>query len=238
MKRLKLNMKKFITRGTLTFVLLSIPATLGGCGKAEEKDPVYLRIDDQGIILYDDTKTQDEATPIYYVDGEGFLREFYLDEEDIDSYICSNPDEETIYETVDAKVIDKFVKKNDLIDIEENLEALLEATKDNNITFGRETMLNELTGEEEYTGRVFLVVHYYQTYRIVIGKNGKPKLEEGPVVLDFNNLHGREQEYPYVKEDYDQTYSYDITQYKDVLINLDDTAVDIDTKALGLTLPF
>lgn len=236
MKRLKINMKKFITRGALTFALLSTPATLGGCGKAEEKDPRYIRVDNQGIIEYDDTKNNaDELTPIYYVNNEGFLKEFYIDEEDLDSYICSNPDDETIYQSVDAKVIDKFVEKQDLIDIEENLDALLEATKDNKIVFGREKYVNNFTGEEEYTGRYFLTVHYYQTYRIVIGKNGKPKLEEGPVLLDFTKF---EEEYPYVKEDYDQTYSYDITQYKDVLVGLDETAVDIDVKSLGLTFPF
>lgn len=236
MKRLKINMKKFITRGTLTFALLSTPATLGGCGKVEEKDPTYIWVDKEGIIEYDDTKNNvDELTTIYYVDKEGFLRDIYIDDEDIDSYICSNPDDETIYQSVDAKVIDKFVKKNDLIDIEENLDELLEATKDNNITFGREVYVDEKTGEEEYTGRYFLTVHYYQTYRIVIGKNGKPKLEEGPVLLDFTKF---EEEYPYVKEDYDQTYSYDITQYKDVLVDLDSTAVDIDVKSLGLTFPF
>lgn len=240
MKNFNLNVKKFVTRGALTFVLLSTPATLGGCGKNEEKeDPTYVWADNFGIVEYTEgTKKDDELTPIYYINNEGFLSVCYVDEQDIDNYICVDSEDKTVYDTVDTKVIEKFIKKKGLIDIDANLDMLLDETKDNKIAFAREKMFNDKTGEEEYTGRIFLVIHYYQTYRIVIGNNGKPKLEEGPVLLDFKNFDNIDNEYPYVKEDYDQTYSFDITKYKEVLVNLDDTAVDIDTKSLGLILPF
>lgn len=243
MKNIKLNLKQFLMRGALAITLISTPATLTGCGKDKEEDEkeiTYVWADNLGIVEYElDSSSKeeddDEIKTIYYADRDGNLRFCYIDEQALDNYICHYPNGKTIYETVDESVIEKFIKKQKLLNIEENLDMLLEATKDNNPTFGKEVLVNDKTGEREETGRLFITVHYYQTYRITIDSHGKPHLEEGPVIIDFKDTNS---EYPFVKEDFDQTYSYDITEFKDNLVGMDELAEDIEVNSiLELKIP-
>ncbi len=222
MKKIKLNLKYFLMRGTLALVLLSTPASLTACGKNKEEvseveeQPTYIWADNHGIIEFDldDNKTEDdeEIRCIYYIDNEHELRYIYVDEQNLDDCLCQDPNGKIVYETIANKKVQKFIKHNDLINIEENIDMLLESTKDNNPTLQHEYYIDPKTDETIPTGNIYICVHYYQTYKTVVDEKGKIHLEKGPVLLDFNDWNP---EYPYVKEDYDKTHSYDVTRFKD-----------------------
>lgn len=211
MTNLKLNFKKFFMRNMLAFALLSTPATLTGCGKnaeiEEETEITYVWADDKGVVEYTPNETnEDEVQTIYYIDSEGILRTTYVDTQALDKYICTNTNGVIIYDIVDEKKLNNFIKRHDLISIPDNLAELIEATKDNNMSVGY-----EYTGKGdniEYTGNVYLTIHYYQTYKIEINEKGKYVLVEGPVILNMEDWY---EEFPYIKENYDQTFSYDIS---------------------------
>lgn len=211
MRNFKLNLKKLFMKNMLALVLLSTPATLTGCGKntevEEETETTYVWADNKGVVEYTPNDTNDdEVQTIYYIDSEGILRTTYVDTQAIEEYLCTNTNGLNIYTVVDEKKLAKFIKRNDLISIPDNLDELIEATKDNKMSVGY-----EYTGKGdniEYTGRVYLTVHYYQTYKIEVNENGKCVLVEGPVILNMEDWY---EEYPYIKEKYDQTFSYDIS---------------------------
>lgn len=212
MKNLKLNFKHFLMRNMLAIVLLSTPATLTGCGNEtevkEETDTTYVWADNKGVIEYTPNETNDdEVQTIHYIDSNGLLRTTYIDTQAIDKYICTNTNGVIIYNIVDEKKLTKFINRNDLISIPDNLDELIEATKDNNLALGYEYIGNY--EEKNFTGNVYLTIHYYQTYKIEINEAGKYILVEGPVILHMEDWY---EEYPYIKENYDQTFSYDITE--------------------------
>lgn len=234
MKNLKINLKRLIMKNMLAIVLLTTPATLTGCSKQEEveveTEPTYIWADDTGIVLYDvDSTSQedDEIRTIYYADKEDKLRSITIDEQNFESYICSNPSGKTIYKTVDAKKVEKFIKKNDLISIEDNIDTLLEETADNGLSLGHE-YITYLNGKKEQTGQIFLIIHYYQTYQIIVNDKGKCELVEGNVLL---NIEDATSDYPYLKSDYDKKFYYDITNLKAEEI---EELKKKDVKSLGL----
>lgn len=211
MKNLKFNLKRFLMRNMLAMVLLTTPATLTGCGKdteiEEETEPTYVWADSKGVIEYTPNETNEEEIQIiHYVDSEGLLKTAYIDTQALDKYLCEDPNGVTIYEVVDEQKLNRFISKHDLISIPDNIDALIEATKDNNLYLSYEYYENG--GEKEYSGNTYLNVHYYQTYKIIINEKGNYELVEGPAILNMEDWY---KEYPYVKEDYDKVFAYDIS---------------------------
>ncbi|MDE5631125.1 MAG: hypothetical protein K2I70_05950, partial [Bacilli bacterium] len=211
MTNIKLNIKKLFMRNVLALVLLSTPATLTGCGKntevEEETNSTYVWADDKGVVEYiPNNINDDEVKTIHYLDYKGILKTTYIDTQFLNEYLCQDTNGVIIYNTVDEKKLNNFIKRNNLINIPDNLDELIEDTKDNNISLGY-----EYSGKDdniEYTGKVYLTVHYYQTYKIEVNENGKCVLVEGPVILNMEDWY---EEFPYIKEKYDQTFTYDIS---------------------------
>lgn len=211
MKNLKINLKKFLMRNMLALALITTPMSLTGCGKdnkaEDEQETIFVWADHKGVIAYqDDLKNEEEVRAIHYLDSTRNLCIAYIDTQHMDELVCTDLNGVTIYDTVDEKMLDKFIRRNDLISIPDNLDELIEATKDNNITVGYE-YIND--GDERvYNGKAYLNLHYYQTYKIIINEDGKCELVDGPILFHIEDWN---EEYPYLKEDYDKTFAYDIS---------------------------
>lgn len=215
MKNIKVNLKKLLMRNMLAIVLLSTPATLTGCGKTadatEEENPTYVWADDKGVVEYTpDASTDEEVKCIHYLDSEGILKTTYVDIQDMNKYICTDTNGVIIYNIVDEKKLNKFINKNHLISIPDNIDELIEATKDNHLAYGYEYFGNE--DNAEYTGKVFVTMHYYRTYKISINEKGKCELVEGPIILNMEDWY---EEFPYIKVKYDNIFCYDTDNFID-----------------------
>lgn len=200
MKNFKIN----TIRGIITFMLVSMPATITGCAKTVECDVngthAHLYTNDDGYVRY----LEDEHEKV-----KGFDR--------TDTYIELTKEEENFY---------KFLQKFDLMSISDNLETLIEEQLANQdyqeyrysypimtpiphiVSNGKTTYTyftyvpgtahtwtddpnhGNLTGTER-------TVHFvYQAYKITVDAKGNYQLEASEYVDDLRDIM---EEYPYIK---------------------------------------
>lgn len=198
------NFKIYAARGILTFMLISIPSTLTGCGNIVDCD-----IKETHAHLY----TNEDGYIRFLVDEHEFVDNFSRS----DQYISLDEDE---------KKLNDYLKANDLLKISDNLEVLIEEKllnedyQEYRYTYtymaaipqvhsnGKTTTISyiyipstgkswtdnafhsNLTGEER-------TAHYvYQAYKVVLDEKGKYTLEASEYVDDLRDIM---QEYPYIK---------------------------------------
>lgn len=201
------NFKVYAARGILTFMLVSIPTTMTGCGKIVECDVesnhAHLYTNDDGYVKY--LKEEHERV-------QGFDR--------TDTYIELTKEEENLYD---------FLQKRGLLSISNNLEALVEEQLVNQdyqeyrysypymipiphvvsngkttttyftyipgtgYTWTKDPNHGNLTGEER-------TVHFvYQAYKVTMDEKGNYQLEASGYVDDLREIMD---EYPYMKLDH------------------------------------
>lgn len=219
MKNLKIN----TLRGILTFMLLSMPATISGCGKT-------VKCDVKGEHAH------------LYTNEEGYAK--YLEDEH-ETYKGFNRDDEYIEIKSEEKELYSFLKDKGLLSINDNLEILVDELLVNedyqeyrytyiylmpipHVHFNGKTSVTtysyiptpgrswtndathgNLTGEER-------TVHYvYQAYKVIIDEKGNYALEASEYVDDLRDIMD---EYPYIKLDHSKKvnlYTNEELDYED-----------------------